>query len=181
MGIKVENQIEIARPPEEVFEYLTDGENLSEWMRDFESVEKTSEGPIGKGTKYRYRLSKPDKISTFEYVDFEPGRRAAWEGPPVKTGPGGLAPRGRFELEPARDGTVVHAIYEPEPHGYMKVMGPVVAYTLRKDSTRDLQRLKEILEKGGSGEGESGEGGSGEGGSGEGGSGEGGSEQGGAE
>jgi uncharacterized protein YndB with AHSA1/START domain len=148
MGIKVENEVEIARPPEEVFEFLADGEKLPEWMRDFKSVEKTSDGPVGKGTKYKYRLSKPDKVSTFEYVDFEPGRRAAWEGPPVKTGPGGLAPRGRFELEPTRDGTKVLAAYEPEPHGYMKVMGPVVAYTLRKDSARDLERLKEILEEG---------------------------------
>ena len=148
MAIKVETEIEIARPPEEVFEYLADGEKLSEWMRDFKSVEKDSDGPIGKGTKYRYRLEKPDRISTFEYVDFEPGKRAAWEGPPVKTGPGGLAPRGRFEVEPARDGTVVHAVYEPEPVGFMKVMGPVVAYTVRKDSNRDLEKLKEILEKG---------------------------------
>ena len=162
MAIKVETEIEIARPPEEVFEYLADGEKLSEWMRDFESVEKDSDGPIGKGTKYRYRLSRPDKVSTFEYVEYEPGRLAAWAGPPVKTGPGGLAPRGRLELEPSGEGTRVRAVFEPEPHGFMKAMQPVVTYTLRKDSTRDLERLKEILEGGGRDEGGSGEAASGD-------------------
>ena len=54
MGARVESTVTIERPVEDVFAYVLDLEaNGPAWCADLESVEKTSEGPVGAGTTFR--------------------------------------------------------------------------------------------------------------------------------
>jgi len=49
----IENVIEIARSPEDVFDYLSDLGNEVRWNPDCLSVEQLTDGPVGVGTKFR--------------------------------------------------------------------------------------------------------------------------------
>jgi uncharacterized protein YndB with AHSA1/START domain len=147
MAIHIETELEIERPAGEVFEYLANGENLARWMDEFSEVEKVSDGPVGKGTTYRY-VMKRGAASTFEWSEFEPGRKVAWEGPAVGAGVGSLEPRGSFEIEPINGGTRVRGTLRPQTHGFLKLLSPLMARSIRMGSTRDFLRLKLILERG---------------------------------
>ena len=50
--ITFEVSIVIEKPVEEVFGFVTEGENVPKWNSAVKSVRKISEGPISVGTKY---------------------------------------------------------------------------------------------------------------------------------
>ena len=49
----IENVIEIARTPEDVFDYLSDLGNEVRWNPDCLSMEQLTDGPVGVGTRFR--------------------------------------------------------------------------------------------------------------------------------
>src|SRR6186997_93710 len=49
----IENTIEIARTPEDVFDYLSNMANEVRWNPDCLSMEKLTDGPVGVGTRFR--------------------------------------------------------------------------------------------------------------------------------
>ena len=138
-------EAEIGRPRQEVFDYLARGEKLPDWVEEFAEVEQTSEGPPAKGTTYRYRMRRGGE-STFEWSEFEAGRRIAWDGPALKSGPGSMRPRGSYELEDADGGTRIQMTQDPELAGFMKLMAPFITRSLRKGAPKSLEKLKGILE-----------------------------------
>ena len=98
MAREVRIATEIDRPAVEVFNFLADGENIPDWMDQFDSVVQTSAGPIGKGTAYKYKMRRGPE-STFEWNEYEPNRRLAWTGPPIEGTVGSLATDGDYTLE----------------------------------------------------------------------------------
>ena len=53
MATLIENSIEIARTPEDVFDYLSDLGNEVRWNPDCVSMEQLTDGPVGVGTRFR--------------------------------------------------------------------------------------------------------------------------------
>jgi len=53
MATLIENSTEIARTPEDVFDYLSDIGNEVRWNPDCVSMEQLTYGPVGVGTKFR--------------------------------------------------------------------------------------------------------------------------------
>ena len=102
--IEVKIEMLIARPPEEVWAFVSDFERLPEWLEEFGAVIRQSQGPTGEGTVYRYTLEPGERSSILEIVGWEPGRRLAWDGPPLKSRGGGARPRGYFEVTDAGEG-----------------------------------------------------------------------------
>ncbi len=68
-------QTTVARPPEEVFDFLVDLRNAPQWEPNCQEVEKTSDGPIGKGTTFRAKKGMGRLES--EIVEFERPTRFA--------------------------------------------------------------------------------------------------------
>ena len=81
--------VEIERPSEEVWAFVTNFERLPEWLDEFEAVVKESDGAMSRGTVFRYTLSPGSRSATLEVVDWQPGRRLAWDGPPLRSRGGG--------------------------------------------------------------------------------------------
>lgn len=90
--------VEIAAPPDRVWEVLVDVERWSEWTETVTSVRRLDEGPLRTGS--RARISQP-KVPQTEYVvtDLAPGRAFTW----VATGPG-VRTTARHEIEALPDG-----------------------------------------------------------------------------
>jgi uncharacterized protein YndB with AHSA1/START domain len=147
-SLDVEITEEIERPSDEVWAFVSNAERLPEWLDDFEAVVKESDGPIGRGTVFRYTLVG-HRSATLEVVEWEPGRRFAWDGPPLRSRGGAFSPHGSFEvsaIDERRTHFVTH--YQPELTGTLAIMRPYVGRWLRRQRPIDTRRLKRLLESG---------------------------------
>lgn len=68
--------VDVARPPEKVFAYLSDPEKLSEWQGAAE-VTQLTDGPVGPGTRFReVHVAMGRRMeSVTEFAEYEPPRR----------------------------------------------------------------------------------------------------------
>lgn len=145
--IEVEVELQIARPSGEVWVLVSDFERLPEWLDEFRTVVKLSDGPVGEGTVFRYTLEPGERSSTLQIVEWETGRRVAWDGPPLKWHGGAARPRGYFEVTDAGEGRArLVSCYRPVLTGTMALLAPVMKRWLRKQRLADSARLKTLLE-----------------------------------
>lgn len=74
--IVIDGEIVIERKPEDVFRFVAEGyfENIAKWNKTLVAIEKTSEGPVQKGTtgKKEQKLRGDLRHREFEVVEFEP-------------------------------------------------------------------------------------------------------------
>jgi len=67
--------------PEHVFEVFTDIEKSAERITGVERIEMLTEGPVGKGTRFRETriMFKKEATEEMEITEFEPGKRVTIE------------------------------------------------------------------------------------------------------
>ncbi len=144
--MQIESEITVNRPAQEVFDYIAHAEYLPKYVSDFESVAQDGEGDPGIETMYRYRMRRGAE-GTFKWTRFEPNSYLAWEGPPVKQGPGSMRPTGWWRMSEEADGTRVQLVMAPEPGGLFKLLAPLMAAGMRRGNAQALERLKQQLEQ----------------------------------
>jgi uncharacterized membrane protein len=145
--------ITVGRPREEVFDYLADIANHSEFTDHFlTDWHLTREDPVGRGAGARYRIKAPLQRFSWMGVSFIEVD-APWRI--VEAGRGGKYNRIRsmtvYTLEPAaEDTTRVKLTVETEPvtisDRLMESLG-TRSWT-RRQNRRALRRLRSILEEG---------------------------------
>lgn len=137
-----ENTLTIRRPPEEVFEYLADFENVPRWNYAIVETRKESDGPVGVGSRYVQRRSIPQPATErFEVTEFEPPRRLGVEG---TIGP--FPARVRYELTPAPDGTRLTNAVDLELSGPKRLLGAVAVGRVKGAVAENLDVLRQLLE-----------------------------------
>ena len=146
MELIIDFDVEIDRPAQEVFDVIGDARNMPSWASEFEWVEKTSEGPIGKGSTFKGKFNRGDLECDFEFEHYEPGRIVGWHAPPVRRGPGAIESKGMLTLEERDGGVTLHAAWRPELHGSYKIMSPILKRMIKKERGEDLQKLKALVE-----------------------------------
>jgi hypothetical protein len=67
----IETAIDIARPADVVFGYCSDHTNEIEWNPAMRRVAKTTDGPVGAGTRYEMEF-RPGRPIVAECVRFDP-------------------------------------------------------------------------------------------------------------
>jgi carbon monoxide dehydrogenase subunit G len=144
---RVEEEIVIDRPPEDVFAFVTDPENDREWVSTAVERQREKEGPIGVGS----RIRAVDKFlgrrieSTLEVTEHEPNTRSAirLEGP--------ISASGTYVLEPENGRTRFRWVLDAEAGLgglYLgRVTDPLVTFIFRRRIRSDLRRLKGALER----------------------------------
>jgi uncharacterized protein YndB with AHSA1/START domain len=146
-SIEVTIEVEIARPRLAVWSFISDVDRAHEWLGEFESARVESEGPIGVGTVVRYTLEAGHRSGTYEIVEWDPGHRLAWDGPPLAWAGGAARPRGSFEVVDAGEGrTLFTGRYQPELSGTQVMLRPYLKRWLRRRRVTDSQVLKAMLE-----------------------------------
>jgi carbon monoxide dehydrogenase subunit G len=142
--IRFELSVEIDRPVHEVWEYLTDPENVPHWQSSALSSHKLSDGPMGVGTELEdeRRFLGRRATSRVEVSEFEPERLFTLHG---ISGP--VRFTFRHELEEHEGGTRVHVDAEADPGGLGRFMRPMIERAAEHELKGDFARLKEILEK----------------------------------
>jgi len=115
------SSIRINAPPKRVFAIVSDLARSPEWAGSgaIRSISKTTEGPIGPGTKYQSseKITMPYKAET-EIAVFQPEELIVWGSKPV----GERVPRHRwsFRLAPDGKGTILeHQVRVARARGVM--------------------------------------------------------------
>lgn len=143
--IQVNQSILINRPPEEVYRYWHNIENLPSFMDHIESVRATGEG------RWHVKVKAPVGLKVeldAEVVDDQPDSVIAW-----RTAPGGRAQVSgtvRFDRAPGDRGTIVHMQLNLTPPGgaFGATLGRLFAGGPQARVNRSLRALKQILEVG---------------------------------
>ena len=142
--MKFTNTITIDRPPAAVFAYLADLENLPRWNYAISETRKTSDGPVGVGSRYRQTRTLPTRSEeAFEVTEFEPDRRLSIRG---ALGP--FHSEATYLLAPTDDGTVLTNAMNLRPSGALRLVAPLAASRIKSAVAANLEALKQILETG---------------------------------
>ena len=138
--VTVENAIEIARSPEDVFDYLTDITKEVEWNPRTRRAEKLTPGLIGLGTRFGTEWIKGNP-TTVEYVRFE--RPTAWASIARSRR---LDAKGEGRISPTEQGSRVVLRIELRPKGLLALLLPLIWRTMHEREDQNLERVKAILE-----------------------------------
>jgi uncharacterized membrane protein len=142
--VETQTAIEIRRPSEEVFAYVADMSNNPHWQRGQERCTWTSEPPHGLGATYDQEAKFLGKkiVSSFEVVEFEPGRRIR-----IKTTGGTMPIDVTREVTGLSDiSCEVLATVRGEPPRVFRLLGPLMNRIVTSNIRKDYTRLKALLE-----------------------------------
>ena len=140
---RIEINLVINRPVEEVFDFVSNSENLPRWRSTSLEVKKTSTGPLGMGSTFKGRFTFLGRQFDGNVVvtAYEPNRvymSKIAEGPfPLETG---------YSLEPIENGTHVTFVVDGAPGGFFKLAEPLVVSMAKRAYEADLHNLKDMLE-----------------------------------
>ncbi len=142
--MRLEQTFSVGRPPEAVFDYLTNPSNLAAWQTSKTSVEQLTDGPPRLGTRVRERTKPPggkEFEQIVEFTEFDRPRRVhvhIVEGPyPVD---------GTWSFEPDGNGTRVNFVAEGKMHGVMRILQPVTKLLLARQMAGYHRNLRRNVE-----------------------------------
>jgi len=136
----IENVIEIARTPEDVFDYLSNLGNEVRWNPDCLSMEQLTDGPVGVGTRFRAKWKQGPVIFP-EVTAYE--RPRTW----TYANGGSIACILRITLEPTSSGgtrMTSHGTWSA--NGLARLFFPIFIRTMRKAEVQIVASARRALE-----------------------------------
>jgi uncharacterized protein YndB with AHSA1/START domain len=142
--IQFETSTQISQPRGIVFEFLTDLDNLPKWQSGVVQSRRLSQGLVRPGFQFEETAKVgPWRLHTVCTVtDIKPNERFAFEA--KSDGP--LDYDGRFELQPVAGGTRVTLSGDARLKGLWRLLQPLLAADLRKETRSELATIKQLLE-----------------------------------
>lgn len=144
MAVDVLTETVIERPVEVVAVYAGDPSNAPEWYSNIESVNWLTEPPLRVGSRMDFVAHFLGRrlAYTYEVVELELGRRLV-----MRTAQGPFPMETSYEWAPAGDAATRMTLRNRgEPSGFAGVAAPFMAAAMRRANTKDLARLKALLE-----------------------------------
>jgi carbon monoxide dehydrogenase subunit G len=138
---RVEGSARIPAPPDEVFAYLADLDNVADWQGGVTAAHRTSDGPMGVGSTATVtrqlmgqRLDAPLIVN-----EFEPPRRIG-----IGSEVSGVKAQATLDLAPAEDGRATDLAFAMEIRGsgLTSFMEPMIASAAKGDIAASLERVR---------------------------------------
>jgi Polyketide cyclase / dehydrase and lipid transport len=140
---RVNGEIVIHRPVEEVFDFVADERNEPRYNPRMVHVELISEGPIGLGARFRTELETRGRTMPMvvEFTGYErPSKLSS------VTRSSMMETEGALTFESVATGTLMRWSWDVRPRGVFKLMRPVVGLIGRRQEQRIWGNLKRLLE-----------------------------------
>ena len=140
---RIEESVDIKRPVDQVFAYVTDAKNWPRWESAMLEAEQTSPGQMGIGTTFRgaNRVMGRRMVWTSKVTEYEPNKN--W-GEAISSG--STLIEEHLIFDPVEGGTKFTLVYDMQVGGLLKLFAPMVISTMRKQTKGNLSNLKSILE-----------------------------------
>jgi uncharacterized protein YndB with AHSA1/START domain len=135
----------VARPIEEVFAFLADGENDPKFSPRVQEIRKVTDGPIGVGTRFASTVKDAGMTTKreFELTEFVAPTKIRWA---ERSKNAVTATVGGYDLVPEGDGTRVTIFNELEGHGFGKVVVGLALRSARKGADDFGASIKRAVE-----------------------------------
>ena len=145
MAVDVEVETVIARPVAEVAAYAGDPTHAPDWYVNIREVTWQTPPPVAVGSRMDFvaRFLGRRLSYTYEVVELVPGERLV-----MQTAYGPFPMETTYTWAPAGDGgTRMTMRNRGNPSGFAGVAAPVIERSMRRATSKDLNRLKSILER----------------------------------
>jgi uncharacterized protein YndB with AHSA1/START domain len=141
--IRIEHSTLIERPPSEVFGYISDVSNLPRWQAGTVKSEMITEPPLVTGSRFEETVRVgPWKLQTHCVVsELRANEVFAFE---AMSRPLDYAGSFRFTAEAGGTRVALHAVAQMK--GIWRLLEPLLASDLRKESRTQLENLRRVLE-----------------------------------
>jgi uncharacterized protein YndB with AHSA1/START domain len=141
------SEVDVARPPDEVFRYATDPARFGEWQSSVISAHIEGNGPQAVGSRciMTRRIGGSDRTTTSEITELSPPR--TWVARGID---GPVRADVTVIVDPRRDGTQAHVTIQVDfrGHGMGKLIVPVILQKAGQEVSESCQQLKSRLETG---------------------------------
>jgi uncharacterized membrane protein len=142
--MRVEESIEINRPLQEVFNYVSDVGNYPEWMAHALEVLKDTPGPPQQSDRFIVAIKSVGRRfeTPYERTSYEANRRYS------DRAVGGPIPNQRWDctFREVPSGTRLTRAVDAEPGGLLKLLEPLQKRAAERQLRKDMQTLKDLLE-----------------------------------
>src|SRR3954463_2113078 len=135
----------INRPFDQVFAFLSDGQNDRKFSPRVQEIKKTTEGDIGLGTVYASTVKDAGMTSTreFKLTEFDQPTKIRW----TELSKNSITvPEGGYDLEADGDATTMTIFNNFEGHGLGKLILPLATRAAKKDADAFAGRIKAAVE-----------------------------------
>jgi len=141
--LKIDKSVVINRPIEEVFAFVSAGENWSQWATELVETKKTSEGPLGVGTTYTHVAQMLGRRieNGYEVTEYEPNRKVS-----MKSTSGPVPAETSLTVESVEGGTKLALTVAAEIAGVFKLAEPLVARIMGRQQDANFANLRDLLE-----------------------------------
>jgi uncharacterized membrane protein len=142
--IRVDLTIQVNRPVQEVFAYVTDPAKLAEWQTNLVSITKETEGPVRSGTLFKEVRRAPFGRTVEAIVEVSRYQESRRFDLRIVSGP--MPIDGTNEFTAADGATRIEFAAEGELRGALRLAAPILGRLLRRQFENDYARLKDALE-----------------------------------
>ena len=141
--VNVQTEVVINRPRTEVAEFAADPDNAPRWYVNIHKSQRLTGGPLGPGSKVAFtaKFLGRELNYTYEFVDYMPGEKLV-----MRTAQGPFPMQTTYSWTDDGGGTRMVLGNSGSPSGFSKLAGLVMAPMIRRETRKDLQKLKSILE-----------------------------------
>lgn len=139
----VQGDIVINRPIDEVFDFVADERNEPKYNPQMTLAEMVSQGPIGVGTKFHVMTTGVGRAAdmTIEYTEFDRPRRLG-----SATHMSNMDINGTLVFEAQGQSTKMKWLWNIEPSGFFKLLGPIVSRMGERQELAIWTGLKKVME-----------------------------------
>ena len=141
--VNVQTEILIRRPRAEVAEYASDPDNAPQWYVNIDRSQRLTPGPVAVGSRVAFiaRFLGKELNYTYEFVEYVPGEKLV-----MRTAQGPFPMQTTYTWTDDDGGTRMSLGNSGSPSGFSRLAGLFMAPMIRRETRKDLQRLKSILE-----------------------------------
>jgi uncharacterized membrane protein len=142
--VDVEVHTTIDRPRQQVAAYCCDPDNVTAWYANIRAVHWETSPPVARGSRFRFTSEFLGRRLeyTYEVVEFVGAERFV-----MRSDNGPFPMETTYTWEDAPDGATWMTLRNRgEPTAFAGLAAPLLATAIRRATTKDLARLKSILE-----------------------------------
>jgi uncharacterized protein YndB with AHSA1/START domain len=143
--VRVEQTFTVARPPEAVFDYMTDPANLRDWQTSKTKVEPLSDGPPRQGFRVREWQKGPGGREFEQVVEFTEFDRPHKLHTHILEGPYPVDGTWTFASADG-GGTRVHFVAQGELTGMMRLLSPIATRMIARQFAGYHENLRRNVE-----------------------------------
>jgi uncharacterized membrane protein len=145
MAVDVTVEIVIDRPIAAVAAYAGDPSNAPEWYANIRSVDWLTPPPLAVGSQLNFVATFLGRrlVYTYDVVELVVSERLV-----MRTAHGPFPMETTYEWSASPTGqTLMRLRNRGEPSGFGQLAGPVLSAAVRRNTGKDLARLKQLLER----------------------------------